>query len=192
VPEGPSIVDQIRGRQLDSDLAALLWLLAAERVPIHVVSDAVQPRLALADALRALVADSALVTDGPGSRIEDVLRQPVPLRPATGVVVVADDSGRTVAAHLHRPPLRDAAGHVQPQRPAVLAEWNAKERRWENFAWGVLPDLAAEMGGKAGDVEVQIADRAAFLQGLASIEPSDPVLVETALRDWPKHVERVN
>ena len=104
------------------------------------------------------------VTDGPGSAIEDVLRQPVPLRPASGAVVILDEDGRVAAAHLLRPPLRDGAGHVRPQGPGVLAVRLEAEDRLEHFAWGVVPEIAADLDRKGGDVEAELAERAEMLR----------------------------
>ena len=107
-----TIVDAIRDGRLDAELAALLWLLASRRVAIHVVPGGGAD---LAAAVRELAAAPDLVTDGPGASIEEVLRQPVPLRPPTGAIVVTGSDGRVAAAHLIRPPVRDGAGHVRPR-----------------------------------------------------------------------------
>jgi hypothetical protein len=141
----------------------------------------------VAVAVRELAADSALVTDGPGSSIEEVLRQPVPLRPATGAIVILDANGRVAAAHLLRPPLRDGAGHVRPQGPAVLAARVEADDRLEDFSWGVMPEIAAGLDRKAGDVEADIGERATFLEGLAAAPAGDPEAVRNALRQWPGH-----
>ena len=184
-----TIVDLIVERRLDAELAALLWLLAADRIPVHVASP---DAAALAGAVRDVAADRTTVTGGPGASIEDVLRQPVPLRPATGAIVIVDGAGRVASAHLLRPPLRDGAGHVRPQGPAVLAARLEAEDRLEHFAWGVMPELATELGRKAGDVEADIDARARFLTGLAAASPADPAAVANALRRWPDPRPRAN
>ena len=175
-----SIVSLVRGGVLDAELAALLWLLAAGQVPIHVVAEPAAAADGPAAAIRSLAAEPGLVTSGPGAAIEDVLRQPVPLRPATGVVVVLD-AGRVVASHLHRPPLRDGAGHVRPQGPAVLATWDAGAVRWEHFAWGVTPDLAAAIGRRPGDFELEHDRRRDFLAALVAAEAPDDGRVAAAI-----------
>jgi hypothetical protein len=182
-----TIVDQIRADRLDVELAALLWLFAAEGVPVHVVPAS---GASLAVAVRDLAADPGLVTDGPGVAIEEVLRQPVPLRPATGAIVVANGEGHVLAAHLLRPPLRDGAGHVRPQPPGVLAAWVASEGRLEHFAWGVMSELAAETGRRAGDLEAELAERATFLQALAATGPGDAEATRAALMAWHRHAGR--
>jgi hypothetical protein len=183
----PSIVDLIRARQLDAELGGLLWLLAANRIPVHVASPAAGA-LAVVGAIRQLASEPGDVTDGPESAIEDVLRQPVPLRPATGAVVILDDDARVVAAHLLRPPLRDGAGHVRPQGPGVLAVRLEAEDRLEHFAWGVVPEIAAELGRKGGDVEAELGDRAEMLDTLAASAVQDPDAVALALRGWTRPV----
>ena len=184
-PRGVSetIVDLVHGDVLDAELGALLWLLVANRVPVHVVPGGAD----VAAAVRDLAVDPAMVTDGPGDSIEAVLRQPVPVRPATGAIVVLDGAGRVLAAHLLRPPLRDGAGHVRPQAPGVLAARLEQEDRLEHFAWGVMPEIAADLAVRAGDLEAELADRAAFLAALAAAEPADPEATRGALRSWHRH-----
>jgi hypothetical protein len=177
-----TIVDLLGERRIDAELAALLWLLAVDRIPVHVAAPGAA---ALAGAVRDLATEPAAVSEGPGASIEAVLRQPVPLRPATGAIVILDAEGRVTSAHLLRPPLRDGAGHVRPQGPAVLAARLEAEDRLEHFAWGVMPELAAELERKAGDVEADIDARARFLSGLAAASPTDPAAVALALRRWP-------
>jgi hypothetical protein len=86
-----------------------------------------------------------------------------------GVIVVLSKVGgrrRVVAAHFVRPVVRDAHGHVQRLGPAVLATWNAATDTFEHFGWGVTPELAARVGRRPGDFEVELSDRTAFLERL--------------------------
>ena len=182
--ERETVVEFIRRGTLDSELAALLWMLALGGVPVHVVSDDRLAATALAAAVRALARDPDAVTDGPGAAIEDVLRQPVPLRPATGAVLVLDAEGRVTAAHLHRPPLRDAAGHVRPQGPAVLATWDGSLGRWEHFAWGVTAELADASGRRPGDFELEQQHRREFLAGLVAAGTAAPAQLAAALAGY--------
>ena len=176
-----TILDLIRDSLLDAELAALLWLLGEGGVPIHVAAPDAGGRAAFGAALRVLARDPAGLTDGPGAALEDVFRQPVPLRPATGVVLILDDGGRVVAAHLQRPPLRDGAGHVRPQGPAVLATWDPRLGAWEHFAWGVTPELADAAGRRAGDFEIEQERRREYLAGLAAAGLKAPDEVAAAL-----------
>jgi hypothetical protein len=73
---------------------------------------------------------------------------------------------RVVAAHYVRPVVRDAAGHVQRPGPAVLATWEPAEDRFEDFAWGIVPELAERIGRRAGDFEAERVRRADYLGGL--------------------------
>ncbi len=101
------------------------------------------------------------------------------------VVVVAvdapDDRWRVTAAHLLRPPLRDGHGHLQRQGPAVLATWDPNLRRFEHFAWAVLPELAALIERRAGDLESEIAARTELLAGLAAHQVDDVGAVRLAI-----------
>ena len=183
-----TILDLIRAGRFDAELAALVWLLVANRIPVHIATPT-DDAAAVADAVRQLSADPALVTDGPGVRIEDVLRQPVPLRPASGAIVVLDDRGRVAAAHLLRPPVRDGAGHVRPRGPGVLAVRLEAEDRLEHFAWGVMPEVAEALDRKGGDLEAELDERAAWLKGMVKSGPGDAASVVQALRAWTRPVQ---
>lgn len=90
-----------------------------------------------------------------------------------GVVLVVDrraEAGgepRVTSAHYLRPLVRDAGGHPRRQRPAVLAVWEPGGDRWEDFAWGIGPDLAERCRMRAGDFEAERYRRAALLAGHA-------------------------
>jgi hypothetical protein len=183
IPDVMTLVDAIRDRVLDAELAALLWLLVEGGVPAHVASPDAVPGASLAAALRGLARDPAAVSSGPGSALEDVLRQPVPLRPASGAVVVLGE-GRVVAAHAQRPPLRDAGGHVRPQGPAVLATWDPAEGAWEHFAWGVIPELAEATHRRAGDFEIEQGRRREYLEQLVASPLAEPGELAQALRGY--------
>lgn len=74
---------------------------------------------------------------------------------------------RVTAAHYVRPLARDAHGHAQRLDPAVLATWDDRLGRYEHFAWGVLPEVAARLGRRAGDLEADLHHRRDDLAGLA-------------------------
>jgi hypothetical protein len=91
-----------------------------------------------------------------------------------GCVLVAGAAGesgrgrlRVTAAHYVRPLARDAHGHSQRLDPAVLASWDPLLERYEHFAWGVLPEIAARLGRRGGDLEADIHHRRDDLAGLA-------------------------
>lgn len=178
-----TIVDAIRAGALDAELGALLWLLAEGAVPLHVAGADGGRAAELADAVRSLARQPSTVSSGPGDALEDVLRQPLPLRPATGAVLIVRE-GRIVAAHLQRPPLRDAGGHVRPQGPAVLATWDPEAGEWEHFAWGVTPELAAATGQRAGDFEIEQGRRRDYLESLAASPLRELDDVARALRGY--------
>jgi hypothetical protein len=89
-----------------------------------------------------------------------------------GVVLVAErrpEAGgepRVAAAHYLRPLVRDAGGHERRMRPAVLAAWEPSGDRWEDFSWGIGPDLADRCRMRAGDFEAERARRAVVLVDL--------------------------
>lgn len=91
-----------------------------------------------------------------------------------GVVLVLGEAAagargrlRITAAHYVRPLARDAHGHSQRLDPAVLATWDERLERYEHFAWGVLPEIAARLGRRAGDLEADLHHRRDDLAGLA-------------------------
>ena len=78
-------------------------------------------------------------------------------------------------------------GHEFAHRGARADEM-VNEDRLEHFAWGVMPEIAAEVGERAGDLEAEVAERAAFLQALAADGPGDPDAIRSALGAWHRHV----
>jgi len=89
------------------------------------------------------------------------------------VLVLGESTGtkrgrmRVTAAHYVRPLARDAHGHPQRLDPAVLATWDDRLGRYEHFAWGVLPEIAARLGRRAGDLEADLHHRRDDVAGLA-------------------------
>lgn len=91
-----------------------------------------------------------------------------------GCVLILGGEGsgalRVVASHYVRPLARDVHGHTQMLGPAVLATWDAATGRWEHFEWGVLPEIAARLGQKTGDLEADLHHRRDDLAGLAAAQ----------------------
>lgn len=87
-----------------------------------------------------------------------------------GVVLVvdrpaeADGAPRVTSAHYLRPLVRDAGGHRRRQRPAVLATWRPADDDWDDFAWGIAPDLAERCRLRPGDFEAEREPRTAALR----------------------------
>jgi hypothetical protein len=75
----------------------------------------------------------------------------------------AGGSARVVAAHYLRPVVLDAGGHPRRLGPAVLATWDAALDAWQDFSWGIVPDLAGRARMRAGDLEAECDLRAAEL-----------------------------
>jgi type IV secretory pathway ATPase VirB11/archaellum biosynthesis ATPase len=123
----------------------------------------------------------------------DRLRRP-PVRLADdelshlGVVLVArrldDGRRRVVAAHYVRPMSRDEHGHLQRLGPAVLATWDPTEDAFEQFGWGITPELARRVGRRAGDFEIELNRRRTVLETLLAAGTSDPDGVRAALRAY--------
>lgn len=75
---------------------------------------------------------------------------------------------RVAAAHYVRPLHRDEHGHAQLLGPAILATWDPRAQAFEHFAWGVLPEIAARLGRRAGDLEGDLHHRRDDVAGLAT------------------------
>ena len=91
---------------------------------------------------------------------------------------------RVVAAHYARPVGRDEQGHVQRLPPAVIAARDEGSDTLEHFAWGVMPELAIRLARKAGDLELDQAERAAMLDGLARSGTTDVDDVRQAIGSY--------
>ena len=89
---------------------------------------------------------------------------------------------RVVAAHYARPVGRDEHGHVQRLPPAVVAARDADSDALEHFAWGVMPELAIRVGRKAGDLELDQAERAQLLQALVGAGTTEVDAVRRAIQ----------
>ena len=99
---------------------------------------------------------------------------------------------RVVAAHYARPVGRDEHGHVQRLPPAVLAVHDPDADRLEHFAWGVMPELAIRLGGRAGDLEADAARRATLLRDLVDRGVVDPGTVREAIAANGRAATRVH
>lgn len=86
-----------------------------------------------------------------------------------GVVLVLGPPGvdhpRVQVAHYLRPVARDAGGHTRRQGPAVLASWDPREQRWEDFAWAIVPDLGARCRMRVADFVMEHGARTTLLAG---------------------------
>jgi hypothetical protein len=129
-------------------------------------------------AIRAAAVGYGLAATIHGDSLDDVLAalraSPVRLGDdelsRLGLVLVLRRVGgnrrRVVAAHYLRPVARDVHGHVQRLGPAVLATWDPATDTFEQFGWGVTPELAMRVSRRAGDFEIEWAARRSFLDDL--------------------------
>jgi hypothetical protein len=123
---------------------------------------------------------------------DELRRPPVALRDdelsRLGVVVILRRAGdglrRIVAAHYVRPTSRDEQGHVQRLGPAVLAIWDPDHDRFEQFGWGVTPELALRVDRKPGDFEIEVERRRDYLDGLAEAGIVDVDAVRAAIEGY--------
>jgi hypothetical protein len=78
-----------------------------------------------------------------------------------GVVIIAAEVGpglRCTVVHYLRPTERDAQGHLQRRPPAVLAAWDEHADSYEDYAWGITPELADRAAiGAADDYAARVA-----------------------------------
>lgn len=107
-----------------------------------------------------------------------------------GIVVIAADtpSGlRCSVVHYLRPTERDAQGHLQRRPPAVLTAWDERGDTFEDYGWGITPELADRVDRSQADLEERQRDRARFL---ARAEESDdyPDRVRAYLATEPPRV----
>lgn len=154
-PNLQAIARAMRRDAIDAELVGLVWVLAECGLPVHVATDDPDGAANLVAGLEDVVKLVHVLT---GSSLEQVIDDWKEEAARLGIVLVVAD-GRVTAAHWVRPPIRDGAGHVRAQGPAVLAVWDERAGRFEHFAWGVIPELAAAIGRKAGDLEADVESR---------------------------------
>jgi hypothetical protein len=90
-----------------------------------------------------------------------------------GVVIVLVETAaglRCAAVHYLRPTERDGQGHLQRRPPAVLAAWDEAADTFEDYAWGITPELADRIGRSQADLEERRSTRARFLRE-AMVDP---------------------
>ena len=201
-PPPSSLVGWLAAEAMDAGLAALLWQLAEGGLPVTVAGPSGSGRHALIDALMelrragvplppsrlpavveadSLAAVNARLAEPPFRAGEDELR-------TLGVVLIlargADARPRVVAAHYVRPVERDGQGHVQRRPPAVLSTWDPASGAFDDYAWGILPELAARVAMEPRAFEAERERRAAYLSGLVAAGVTDPDDVRRALAGY--------
>lgn len=146
--------------------------------------------------IRAASIGYGLAATIPGDSLDDVFAalgaEPVRLGEdelsQLGVVLVlrqvSDGRRRVAAAHYVRPVARDLHGHLQRLGPAVLAIWDPQRDAFEQFGWGVIPELAIRVGRRAGDFELEASARQRFLDGLVAGGVTDVSAVRDALAGY--------
>lgn len=170
----PTATEMIGAGFLDSDLAALLWLLSEGGVPIVVATSQGAARAeGLRSALAGLAGGGRTTADGslPGGvvyaqSLEDVLRlggadvtDEVPdTARELGVVVILgqpepSEPARVMRAHYVRPIERDAAGHVQRRPPTLLSAWSDDMSRLDHFFWAITDELATRVGSEVDEFD---------------------------------------
>ena len=160
---------------LSDDLPAYTW---GERARIAVRATAIG--YGLAATMRADSLDEVLawLERRPVSLNEDELS-------FLGCVLIlrrADGGRRRVAvAHYLRPTVRDAHGHTQRLGPAVLSTWDPVHDAFEDFSWGITPELAFRIGVRPGDFELEVERRSAFLVDLVASDVVDVAEVATSI-----------
>jgi len=183
VPGGTPSSTYLLAAELSDHLPVYTWGDAA-RVAIRALSvgyglGATIHADSLEEVFAALRSPPVAVTDDELSRLGVVLVLRA-VAPAAGDLA-SGPARRVVAAHYVRPVFRDVHGHVQRLPPAVLATWDPDEDRFEHFAWGIVPELAARVGRKAGDFTAEHDRRRDYLAGLAEAGVVDGDAVHSAI-----------
>jgi hypothetical protein len=203
-PSAPptSIVGWLAGGAMAPELAALLWQLVEGGLPLTVAGPPGSGRHALVDALtelrragvplppsrlpavveaESLAAVNASLAGPPFRAGDDALR-------TLGVVLIlargADARPRVVAAHYVRPVEQDGQGHIQRRPPAVLSTWDPGTGAFDDFAWGILPELAARVAVDPPAFAAERDRRATYLAGLVAAGVTGPDDVRRALAGY--------
>ncbi|MEX1169241.1 MAG: hypothetical protein WEE50_03765 [Chloroflexota bacterium] len=183
----PGVPSQPAGTPFRPENTVILATELSDQTPASTWGQAAQV------AVRAAAIGYGLVATIHGDSLDDVLAglraNPVRLTgdelSRLGVVLVvrrlSGDRRRVVAAHYLRPVARDVHGHVQRLGPAVLATWDPASDTFEAFGWGVTPELAMRVGRRAGDFEIELQTRRAFLDDLVARGITDVDSVREAI-----------
>lgn len=183
----PSPIHRYHAPPIRTDNTVLLIPELSDHLPSYTWG--AEARIAIRAAVIGYGLAATIHADSLDEVFEQLRRPPVSLGDdelsRLGVVLilrpVGDGARRVVAAHYVRPISRDEHGHVQRLGPAVLATWAPDHDRFEHFAWGITPELALRVGRRAGDFEVEIDRRHAYLAGLAEAGIADVEAVRAAI-----------
>jgi hypothetical protein len=166
---------------IDVELAALVWLLAEQGVPLVVASrDGEQARrfrsaigallpedrrtadMALtggtfvADSFQEVLRLSGALPEGPNGEVADSARD-------LGIVHIVRD-GRVRVAHYVRPVERDGAGHLQRRPPAILSATGGEGAGpVDHYYWAFTEELATRAGMDRDEFEDEHRRRTARL-----------------------------
>jgi len=189
---------------MDAGLAALLWQLVEASLPVTVAGPRGSGRRMLLAALNelrpvgvplppsrlpAIVEAGSLVELGERLAAPPFLASDDELRTLGAVLILGAAAGaagpvRVLAAHYVRPLELDGHGHVQRRPPAVLAAWDPAAGAFDDYAWGILPELAARAGIEAPAFETERHRRAAYLGDLVHSGVTGPDAARRALAGY--------
>ena len=91
---------------------------------------------------------------------------------------------RVGVAHYLRPTVRDAHGHTQRLGPAVLSTWDPISDIFEDFSWGITPELAFRIGVRPGDFELEVQRRREWLESLVATGVTGVAEVSAAIERY--------
>lgn len=186
----PGTAQAVRGAPVRPDSTVLVAPELSEHQPAYTWGE--RARIAV----RAATIGYGLATTLNADSLEEVFdslgRPPVSLTADElsflGCVVILrrlDGSRRrVVAAHYVRPIVRDVHGHTQRLGPAILAAWDPSRDTFEDFGWGITPELAFRVGKRSGDFELEVERRREFLEGLVAAGITGVDDVRSALRRY--------
>ena len=174
----------IAAKVIDVELAALVWLMTENGVPLVVAARDGDAARGLRSAIGALLPDdrrasdmalsggtfvadsfeevlrtSGALPEGPNGEVADSARD-------LGIVLVMRD-GNVRAAHYVRPVERDGAGHIQRRPPAILsASATEGDGPVDQFYWAFTDELAKRAGMDRDEFDDEHRRRVARLAAL--------------------------
>jgi hypothetical protein len=166
----PLIVAGSAGKDASSRFASALVSIDVRRPWVLLdVAEAPLATTRLAGLLKGGVTLALMCTAPDLQGVLDLLKEmglPEDAARRLGLVAILDDvEGRERCRVLHylRPAERDGEGHVQRRPPAIISAWDPGSDAFEDYAWGVTPELADRVDRSQADFEDRRRDRASLL-----------------------------